>query len=61
MTDNTGTVDKVIHMTVAGNTVTIQYNTLYKVIRLMLLSNKPTTSSLYIHCQGLSFYRDNQT
>ena len=33
MTDNTGTVDKVINMTVAGNTGTTQYNTLYKVIR----------------------------
>ena len=28
MTDNTGTVDKVINMTVAGNTGTTQYNTL---------------------------------
>ena len=61
MTDNTGTVDTVINMTVPGNKVTKQYNILLKIIRLILLYTIPTTSSLYIHCQGLTFYHDNQT
>ena len=40
MTDNTGTVDTVIDMTVPGNKLTKQYNTLYRIIRLILLYNK---------------------